>query len=419
MVSNTELESCLQELAKSALNLYYTSLTPEKLKQYDEHVRAFQLMALDSNVKENPMFAECIDLMEKDEHIKALNGKLVGTYNSSSIIQDNTFTILSFLRQLYINNPIYNKDVFDQAYLSFEELFSCDFLRFKDTSRLNNFNYVSSLIELGHGINIKKNPITRVIYTKSERMESWTYAKPYISDFIIERLYKREKLIKDTKGDFKPEKDDSEQGFPKTIELFDLVISAIRILRPSAVCRDSTISSEMLTFHPMPNTSSTRPLSETIVQGEICKIEEKDVPELKNIFTFLVTENDGRFKVAQRRLSLGMERISLEDRLIDYMIGLETLYLPDGNAELTFRLSLRIAFLLYADPNERKEAFKYIKDMYNTRSTIVHGKKYNLTKDEISKLEELLRKSLKLWINDNTNFSEDKLSSIFFTTETG
>jgi len=167
----------------------------------------------------------------------------------------------------------------------------------------------------------------------------------------------------------------------------------------------------------------TIPHSEDIVVGEKCVIEEKDIPELKTILAFLIVESASRFNVAQRRLSLGIGRRNLEDRLIDYMIGLEALYLPDGNLELSFRLSLRIAFLLRTDPSERKETYYFVKKMYGTRSDIVHGKKRKLTKDEVGKLEELLRNSLKLWLNDKSNFSinkhsEGKLSNLFFTPET-
>ena len=68
--------------------------------------------------------------------------------------------------------------------------------------------------------------------------------------------------------------------------------------------------------------------------------------------------------------------------------------------------------------------------MYKIRSKIVHGDKPKLDKDEIDKLEEILRESIKLWIKDNTKFSTDQhsnsgklisegvLSNIFFTSET-
>lgn len=64
--------------------------------------------------------------------------------------------------------------------------------------------------------------------------------------------------------------------------------------------------------------------------------------------------------------------------------------------------------------------------MYKVRSNIIHGNKYELNEDKISNLENLLRKSVKLWINDKQNFSvntytksgelktEGKLDNLFF-----
>lgn len=176
-----------------------------------------------------------------------------------------------------------------------------------------------------------------------------------------------------------------------------------------------------MTFHPTTGTLTIIPHSEDIVVGEKCVIVEGDIPELKKIIAFLISECASRFNVAQRRLLLGMERKSLEDRLIDYMIGLEALYLPDTNLELSFRLSLRIAFLLRSDPSERKKLYSFIKQMYDTRSNIVHGNKYSLIENDISKLEGLLRESLKLWILDKNYFSTDRdsgiLSNLFFNPE--
>ncbi len=46
--------------------------------------------------------------------------------------------------------------------------------------------------------------------------------------------------------------------------------------------------------------------------------------------------------------------------------------------------------------------------MYRLRSKIVHGKKYDLTKDEIVRIEEILRNSLKIFLSDPTKFSFDQ-----------
>jgi hypothetical protein len=92
------------------------------------------------------------------------------------------------------------------------------------------------------------------------------------------------------------------------------------------------------------------------------------------------------------------------------MIGLEALYLPDGNEELSFRLSLRAALLLDSDKIERKLKYYFIRKLYRTRSNIIHGNTYTLNQMEIAQLEEILRLSIKLWIKDKTHFSKNEFS---------
>ena len=422
MVNNTKLKNCLQSLAQSTLSLYNEHLPPldehKPLSSEQLHIVFDYLANLSPKVTENPEFSKCIDLMEEDKKIKELHGQLVGSSDDATGLHDEKSTILSFLQQLYIKNQGYEQCLFDQEYSSFEELFYSDRLRIRDTSHLFNSQSSSDAVELGHGLSIIKSMMpVDLIEADIERMRR-SYADRSKSDFVIERLYDRRKIVGDLASS-----DEAEigEGLPKTEELFDLVIASLRILKPSAVFRDHRISSELMTFHPTQGARTIIPFLENIVVVEKCVIEEKDVPELKTILTFLINEGDSRFNVAQRRLSLGIGRKSLEDRLIDYMIGLEALYLSDGNQELSFRLSLRMSFLLRTDPKERKETYKFAKKMYQTRSNIVHGNKYSLIENDISKLEGLLRESLKLCILDKNYFSTDRdsgiLSNLFFNPE--
>jgi Apea-like HEPN len=106
--------------------------------------------------------------------------------------------------------------------------------------------------------------------------------------------------------------------------------------------------------------------------------------------------------IALRRFALAMSRPALDDKLIDLMICAEALFLPDGNAELTFRLAHRAALLLGDNPKHQKEIFDFFKAAYGKRSTIVHGNKslLNDAKDivdlneTITQLSEYLRKSI-------------------------
>ena len=61
------------------------------------------------------------------------------------------------------------------------------------------------------------------------------------------------------------------------------------------------------------------------------------------------------------------------DLAIDLRIGLESLFLDEGNnAELSFRLAIRAAWYLGAEGDERSKIFEAVRDAYNIGSKAVH-----------------------------------------------
>ncbi|MFC2013360.1 hypothetical protein ACFLU8_00485 [Chloroflexota bacterium] len=409
MINNTKLKQSLKELAQSVFKLYDTCPAIIAIDKFDDEIC------------KNRDYFDCIKLMEDDAQIKALQGKLVGTKKSTSLVENEQVCILSFLKQLYLKNPVYNQYVFDEQYSAFEDLFYSDFLEIEESTRLYNFQFSGNVIELAPGISIlKKTPQEEHEIHKIKSYEMFSK-----SDFIIKREFIRKKVVSGWKGINRQVID---KGILDSYDLFDLVITSLRILKPSAVYRDLRIESEIMTFQPYVGVMTTFPFFENVAIGNKCIIEEDDFDELRIIVKYMINQGDSRYTVATRRLSLGMERRNLLDRIIDYMIGLEAMYLPDGNEELSFRLSLRAALLLYSDPVDRKQTYYFLRKMYKMRSNIVHGNKYALDKDEINKLEEILRISIKLWIKDNQNFSingfsnsgklksEGKLDVLFFDT---
>ena len=65
------------------------------------------------------------------------------------------------------------------------------------------------------------------------------------------------------------------------------------------------------------------------------------------------------------------------DRLIDLAIALEALFSPSDQGELRFRISQCISQMVGMNPDERKEIYKAIREMYDRRSALVHGS-YNV-----------------------------------------
>jgi hypothetical protein len=103
--------------------------------------------------------------------------------------------------------------------------------------------------------------------------------------------------------------------------------------------------------------------------------------------------------IAIRRFVDGYERLKPEDRIIDYMIGLEALYLQgEEMGELSYRLAHRASVFLRKEKSERQLLFKAMKKSYKLRSKIIHGLKYHLCFEEVWFIEDVLRQSIRSFL---------------------
>ena len=110
--------------------------------------------------------------------------------------------------------------------------------------------------------------------------------------------------------------------------------------------------------------------------------------------------------IALRRFNLGIEEADFENKMIDYLISLEAIYLPERR-ELTYKLSNRVATLLGKEGKETEEIRKIVAKAYDLRSDIVHGTDVRPIKiegktiqpsDFASEVEEYVRKSIRFFI---------------------
>jgi hypothetical protein len=98
----------------------------------------------------------------------------------------------------------------------------------------------------------------------------------------------------------------------------------------------------------------------------------------------------------------------IEERLVDQIIALESLYLGDPQ-ELSYKLAMRTAYLLGSTREVRSEIFNNMKTAYNYRSKIIHGNDpptREQLRELVPKVEDYLRQSLKKYLfllNDGNN----------------
>ena len=91
--------------------------------------------------------------------------------------------------------------------------------------------------------------------------------------------------------------------------------------------------------------------------------------------------------VAIRRFSQSIEREDVEDKIIDYLISAEALFLSSGGSfegELKYRLSHRAAMFIESETEKQRNIFKFMQKAYDVRSAIVHGRtaKFPKKKDD-------------------------------------
>lgn len=103
-----------------------------------------------------------------------------------------------------------------------------------------------------------------------------------------------------------------------------------------------------------------------------------------------------------------------ESRYIELSIILEILLLPENNAELAYRFRLRLAKFMEAHyACAVDEIFEQGKEIYNTRSKIVHtGKKNKNFQSNADTLHQYARMLLLKYIEDSKLFNEDKLEKL-------
>lgn len=90
----------------------------------------------------------------------------------------------------------------------------------------------------------------------------------------------------------------------------------------------------------------------------------------------------------------------IEERLVDQIIALESLYLGDSQ-ELSYKLALRGSYFLGDSVETRNVIFQDIRNAYNYRNRIVHGNtppSRERLRQVVPKTEEYLRQSLKKYL---------------------
>ena len=103
------------------------------------------------------------------------------------------------------------------------------------------------------------------------------------------------------------------------------------------------------------------------------------------------------------------------DGLADLVFGLEQVLLwkEEETSLLSYKMSLRGAWLVGDSFDERKEVFRILRKAYKIRSLVAHGRSDGyLHPDDLGmsyRVEDILRQCIRLWLSDATQFRSGML----------
>jgi hypothetical protein len=133
---------------------------------------------------------------------------------------------------------------------------------------------------------------------------------------------------------------------------------------------------------------------------EHAKLDASDLQRSRELFKVLVRmPQEGAVWLSYFALVKAVPDTDWIIRFPLIWIGLESLFGPEGGAEIRFRLSQRIGLFLEDEPSAEFELFKRTRKDYDLGSKAVHGLRLSKTGEEelleaLSRAEDTLRRAL-------------------------
>lgn len=299
---------------------------------------------------------------------------LVGTGGSMRRIDANELLRILLLDLLMENaEPVFEEKKFNQIYERMENWYYAEKLRFRYFSPISNFSMEQDRLELAPNfaiVKITKEDKERLLASSSAFNPTYHLLafKEYAFEYIADQL----KYI----GDDRPQEIEVRlQPQEAARSLFKDARSALRLFKAGLIGFNYMWMLD--TIWNFQGTSSTFNNTDPVdYHGTPLKLSKEEVDEFLELWKrYRKISERGLKKIlnAVARLNFGTSRGNPEDKIVDYYVGFESLFLNDNNPELKYRLALFVAHWLGTDALDRKKIYKMISKGYDQRSKIVHG----------------------------------------------
>ena len=349
-----------------------------------------------NQIEELPQFINCKELLAK-----------------VNINKDNheTIYLFSFLKYyLEINQSLnFNIDIFNKIYPGVEDFIFYNKIKLKQVSPLKNFKSDIDEIDLGNNIKIKK--LTEKDF--DEMFKGMKNGISYISENEVLEIGYQIEMLESVKNGSPPD-------YSKFMIVCYNIISALRLFKTGIIGDVSLYKHYYVKYkyeswepiwQPVKGSIAMMQQIKNPSQYSLLSNETKDFVKFWNKYNSYDFNKNRSVDIAIRRFNYAYEKELTEDKLIDYIIILEALFINNNdNTELNYKLALRTALFIGSENEERKQIRKDIKKAYSLRSKIVHGsfiiKELEELQGLMPKIEEYVRLSIKIFLNFNSNPEE-------------
>jgi len=370
-------------------------------RKYDFNFYLFEIENICDNT---PSYRELKKYMNENEIIYKHIKNMIGLWSYRVTIKEWGYIKYFINNQSKYNKGlfIFDKDKFSEDYIKFENFFYNDKFIMRIGIRLVNF--ISNQDEIIISDNIK------IVKIKEEDYDDIVYGgiRSNVSEYLVQLIYEEEKGL----GDLNKEK--AQEGYKRQEERYTLLNRFINVLRLYKSGNLKTGESFSRLCDPIitlgHGTGLVTPIGVYFNSYELKPEEIGEVIELWNQIQSSKIESYKEFTLALRRIGYAMDRNRFDDKLVDLVISYESLFLKKGEqSELVYRISLRVSKLLESDYKLRLKVKKEIKNIYSLRSKIVHGVEYSVNNDAVSKCEDYLRRSMKIYLIHRNEMSHDNI----------
>jgi hypothetical protein len=174
---------------------------------------------------------------------------------------------------------------------------------------------------------------------------------------------------------------------------FEYVIPLLQLVR---IYKEGNISIFIRYYYSKDDFSlSMRPNYNIILSSEKFTIENSEISDLNRFLENIELPFDEFLQLAFENFNLSYDVPHINLQFLSLMNGLEALFHPSHEGELTYRISRNIAVLLGDKAETAVQIQKEMKDLYRKRSKIVHRGKADIDNNDLLKLRHYTRESIK------------------------